>query len=263
MTDIRTRIDDAAWTWEKGFAIVAADLNRLFSELFPHSECLRLELKVAVPHHGLEYHRAAFKELLVAELLHSIPSEVKLVTNSTNSFIADPPAIAMRDGDEVFPWSIGMVSLGNSGKDLDQESRDIRNQLRRSDHSEDWFRNNVSTPTQAHALAWRTHFHSWFNRYGKPSIESGPKPRWNPDTGELTFRNEVVKRVSRLKMATNVVTVLGAFQESDWPPRIDDPLTGGKNPTRLHDTVKSLNTGLVALHFRADGSGEGYRWERA
>ena len=57
-----------------------------------------------------------------------------------------------------------------------------------------------------------------------------------------------------------------AFEEEDWPVRIDDPLPprSGLDPKRrLHDSIKSLNRHQKSrvLRFCGDGSGEGVRWE--
>jgi hypothetical protein len=87
-------------------------------------------------------------------------------------------------------------------------------------------------------------------------------PIWNRDVGRLTFSGEVVKHV-RIGVATNVVKVLDSFQGLGWPERIDDPIPGGQNQQRLHETIKSLNEGLTRIHFRADGTGKGFIWERA
>jgi hypothetical protein len=64
----------------------------------------------------------------------------------------------------------------------------------------------------------------------------------------------------------NQETVLMAFEEDGWPPRIDDPLPPlpQLDPRRrLHDTIKALNRKQksLLLRFMGDGSGEGIRWE--
>ena len=97
-------------------------------------------------------------------------------------------------------------------------------------------------------------------------VNSGPvanglhRPIWRRGEGKLFYRNQCVKRILRVRQARNVVAVLDAFHESGWPDRIDDPLPGGKNPTRLNDTVKSLNSNLQLLRFCADGGSTGYVW---
>lgn len=59
--------------------------------------------------------------------------------------------------------------------------------------------------------------------------------------------------------------ILAAFQEEDWPERIDDPLPGhrGIDPKRrLIDTIVCLNKGLThqLIRFHGDGTGTGVIW---
>jgi hypothetical protein len=86
-----------------------------------------------------------------------------------------------------------------------------------------------------------------------------PVPNWDEQSGELTFNGQLIRKWPR--MATGVYAVLNVFQELGWPPRIDDPVTGGANPERVNNTCKSLRLDLKQITFRADGSGKGYRWE--
>ncbi len=88
-------------------------------------------------------------------------------------------------------------------------------------------------------------------------------PSWNRARSTLNFGNKVSKAIRRLGNATNVVRVLDAFQELGWPERIDDPLLGGADGQRLHETIRSLNSGLRFVRFRADGTGQGILWEPA
>lgn len=88
-------------------------------------------------------------------------------------------------------------------------------------------------------------------------------PNWNRARSTLNFGKEVSKYIRRLGNATNVVRILDALQELGWPERIDDPLPNGPDGQRLHETIRSLNTGLKFIRFRADGTGEGLIWELA
>jgi hypothetical protein len=88
-------------------------------------------------------------------------------------------------------------------------------------------------------------------------------PRWDAGRRTLWYQGKMVKwyRVP----AENQETILAAFQEEGWPPRIDDPLgrlTGQDPHQRLHETVKGLNRGQAArlLVFQRDGTGEGVMW---
>jgi hypothetical protein len=73
--------------------------------------------------------------------------------------------------------------------------------------------------------------------------------------------------VKRFKApAANQETILAAFEEEEWPPRIDDPLPPSPDlepKRRLHDTINSLNRNQKKqlLRFFGDGSGMGIRWE--
>lgn len=80
-------------------------------------------------------------------------------------------------------------------------------------------------------------------------------PSWNKNLRELRFGGEVCKRFKT--RAENQERVLQAFQEENWPPRIDDPLPPGK----LHETVRQLNKTSKLVKFMSDGYGEGICWE--
>jgi hypothetical protein len=89
-------------------------------------------------------------------------------------------------------------------------------------------------------------------------------PAWDRDRQELRVGDLVVKRFKA--PAANQETILAAFQEERWPPRIDDPLPPSPDlepKRRLHDTINSLNRNQKKqlLRFFGDGSGMGIRWE--
>lgn len=89
-------------------------------------------------------------------------------------------------------------------------------------------------------------------------------PTWDCDRQELRLGPQVVKEF-RLR-SPNQVTILTAFEEEEWPAKIDDPLpphTDIDVKQRLHDTIKSLNRNQKRplIRFRGDGTGEGIRWE--
>ena len=61
-------------------------------------------------------------------------------------------------------------------------------------------------------------------------------------------------------------TIRAAFQEVEWPPRIDYPLPlhPDQDPKRrLHDAINTHNRHQKhrLVHFLGDGTGEGVRWE--
>lgn len=89
-------------------------------------------------------------------------------------------------------------------------------------------------------------------------------PAWDRSTRELSLGNELVKRFRG--PAPNQEGILTAFEEDNWPVRIDDPLPprSGQDPKRrLHDTINALNRNqkVRSMRFSGDGTGEGVRWE--
>ncbi len=89
-------------------------------------------------------------------------------------------------------------------------------------------------------------------------------PKWDRDRRELRIGGKIVK-VFKLPSPMQE-SILMAFEEEHWPPRIDDPLPGHPDyhpKRRLHDTIKSLNRNQkhCLIRFMGDGTGEGIRWE--
>jgi len=89
------------------------------------------------------------------------------------------------------------------------------------------------------------------------------RPIWDIERRQLRLGTDLIKQF-KLPSA-NQETVLTAFEEDGWPPRIDDPLPPKANlpsKQRLHDTIKSLNRNQQhrLLRFSGDGSGEGVCW---
>jgi hypothetical protein len=93
-----------------------------------------------------------------------------------------------------------------------------------------------------------------------------PVPQWDPQRRELCFGGQLVKQFKA--PATNQEMILAAFEEEQWPPRIDDPLPPRADldpKRRLHATINSLNRKQknALIRFLGDGTGEGLRWELA
>lgn len=89
-------------------------------------------------------------------------------------------------------------------------------------------------------------------------------PIWNPHHRKLMFYGKLVKHFRC--PAHNQETILSAFQEEEWPPRISDPLPPARSldsKQRLHDTIRSLNRNQAnpLIKFGGDGTGEGIVWE--
>ncbi len=90
------------------------------------------------------------------------------------------------------------------------------------------------------------------------------RPTWDRDRQQLRVGKAIVKQFK--VPAPNQEAVLAAFEEENWPPRIDDPLAPQpeQDPKRrLHDTINSLNRNQKRplVRFLGDGSGQGVRWE--
>jgi hypothetical protein len=102
---------------------------------------------------------------------------------------------------------------------------------------------------------------------GSPEVPSGCSlPQWDRERRRLLWRGRVVKEFR--VPAPNQELILSAFEEEQWPPRIDDPLPlcpemDAKD--RLHEAIKSLNRRRLCkgLRFRGDGSGRGILWVSA
>lgn len=89
-------------------------------------------------------------------------------------------------------------------------------------------------------------------------------PIWDCGTRSLYFRGNRIKTYR--PNAKTQVLILSAFQECDWPPCIDDPLTlikGTPAKRRLNLAIKDLNRTLSRLEFHGDGSGSRICWNAA
>jgi hypothetical protein len=96
------------------------------------------------------------------------------------------------------------------------------------------------------------------------SDDAAHRPKWDHQRRQLRVGLDIVKEFKL--PSPNQETVLMAFEEEGWPPRIDDPLPPlpQLDPRRrLHDTIKALNRKQkqYLIRFMGDGSGEGIRWE--
>jgi hypothetical protein len=91
-----------------------------------------------------------------------------------------------------------------------------------------------------------------------------PEVNYDAELFELWVNGVLVKRLDA--RATNQIRILMAFQELNWARRIDDPLVpanGADGKARLRSTIHCLNgcQHPPAIHFFADGTGHGIRWE--
>jgi hypothetical protein len=84
------------------------------------------------------------------------------------------------------------------------------------------------------------------------------KPHWDGEACELRFKGRLAKELRPI--ADSQISVLAAFEEAEWPQRIDNPLpTDDKQ--RMRETIRHLNERCEGLRFRADGTGKGIVWE--
>jgi hypothetical protein len=93
---------------------------------------------------------------------------------------------------------------------------------------------------------------------------NGVAPTWDRERQELRVGALVVKRFR--VPALSQETVLAAFEEEAWPPRIDDPLPPRSDQSpkrRLQETIKSLNRNQKhpLIRFLGDGSAQGILWQ--
>jgi hypothetical protein len=89
-------------------------------------------------------------------------------------------------------------------------------------------------------------------------------PHWDAERRVLTVAGQVVKQFR--VPADNQVLILAAFEESGWPPRLDDPLPpvpDVDSKRRLRDATFRLNGNQKRrlIRFHGDGSGRGLCWE--
>lgn len=96
------------------------------------------------------------------------------------------------------------------------------------------------------------------------TLPDHPLPKWDRDRQELRLGTLIVKRFK--VPATNQERILAAFEEEDWPVRIDDPLPPHPHrpsKRRLHDTINALNRAQIRhlIRFRGDGKGKGVLWD--
>jgi hypothetical protein len=89
-------------------------------------------------------------------------------------------------------------------------------------------------------------------------------PHYDRVRRELWLGTQLIKRFRQ--PAPDQETILSAFQELGWPPRIDDPLPRRpgrqSQKLRLRDAIKRLNhhQHLPLIRFRGGGRGKGIFW---
>ena len=91
-------------------------------------------------------------------------------------------------------------------------------------------------------------------------------PRWVAKDHELWFGDVLVKRYHRPAPIASLI--LAAFEEQNWPPLIDDPLSpilGRHEPARLRNQVQSLKRRLTnpLIRFYLHSAGTQIGWKPA
>ncbi len=115
----------------------------------------------------------------------------------------------------------------------------------------------------AHGLAFAQHLGA--GPVGEVSVPlEGRVPHWDGQRRELRLGTLLIKQFKQ--PAPSQETILGAFEEESWPPRIDDPLPPRhqQDPKRhLHVTITNLNRYQKhhLLQFTGDGTGHGVCWQ--
>ena len=116
---------------------------------------------------------------------------------------------------------------------------------------------SAQVPLESHSLL------TVEERFG-PTLPS-VRPHWDGTRQELWLGKYLVKRFKL--PAPNQEVILAAFEEENWPVRIQDPLPPQRNQDpkrRLHDTINGLNRHQrnPLMRFCGDGSRRGVRWEQ-
>jgi hypothetical protein len=88
------------------------------------------------------------------------------------------------------------------------------------------------------------------------------RPSWHPETGELRWGAQVIRKVRVMATRSSIQLVLDTFQAAGWPSRIDDPISQGKEADQVRQIVLSLNEGLAIIRFHDQESGRAITWSR-
>jgi hypothetical protein len=94
---------------------------------------------------------------------------------------------------------------------------------------------------------------------GKPK---GDVPHWDKASGRLMFEGRLARKV-KSSIAKNIAFILDAFEEMEWPDRIDDPNPKGRDPERMRQALSRLNENLHGLKFLAGGDGSSIQWTKS
>jgi len=92
---------------------------------------------------------------------------------------------------------------------------------------------------------------------------SRAKPKWDPETGKLYYRDQIIRKLRKTKDLTNIHLILDTFEEDGWPSRIDSPIPNDSSGERLHETIRSLKKDLNGITFSVQEGGQAVVWQVA
>jgi hypothetical protein len=100
--------------------------------------------------------------------------------------------------------------------------------------------------------------------YAPPEGKDHIRPRWERSIRTLWWQDQVVKQFGQ--PADQHECILDAFQRSRWVRWTLNPLpraSGSDRKEQLRNAIKNLNRYQKTrrIRFRADGRGQGIRWE--
>jgi hypothetical protein len=85
------------------------------------------------------------------------------------------------------------------------------------------------------------------------------KPTWDVRSGELCFQGQVIRKVRLMRRPSNIHRILDAFQTAKWKTQIANTLS--LDQQRLHQALRSLNTGLNSIGFHSARGGQVISWK--
>ena len=85
------------------------------------------------------------------------------------------------------------------------------------------------------------------------------RPEWDASAGELWYGGQVVRRVRCMKLPTKIQQLLDVFQAAEWPRSVAARTSWDQQSA--HQTVNSLNNGLLKIRFRVRDGGQTFAWQ--
>lgn len=116
---------------------------------------------------------------------------------------------------------------------------------------------NYNLPDIDYNWLCRELFHFTGERLGPLSLDSSTCDQfmWNSEIGILRYQGKQIRKVKTSNDSRNIRRVLDVFQEDGWPEQVGNPFPGNPDKEQIKDTLKSLNSGLSVIRFKAAESG--------